>query len=178
MQLGGPVGLRIRLQPLVEPRALELQRLFGRERLAGTRLLEDAAAIGLGVGGGEDLGDAVVGHHAPGLGEEGMALRHGGEEVVPRLHGHLRGGGQLVHPRVPGLEVLDLAGLVAAPGRTNLRVERRLGDGEMVFEGIDGIVRRADDLDIGLLHESARGKALARKLGVALLPDALGGGAA
>ena len=171
MELRGPVRRRVRLQALVEPRALELERLLGRHGLAAARLLEDAAHLGLRVGRGEHLRDAVVAHHAAGLREKRVARGHRGEEVVPGLHGRLRGGGELVHPRVPRLRVLDLRRLVAAPRGQDLRAERLFRDGEVVLEGVDGVVRRADHLHVRLLHEPARREVLPAQLRVALLPD-------
>ena len=102
-----------------------------------------------------------------------MPLRHRVAEVVHRLDRRLRGRGELVHPRVPRLDVLDLGRLVAAPRGADLRPERLFRDREVVLQRIDRIVGRAHDLDVGLLHETARGEALPRKLRVALLPDAL-----
>ena len=173
MELRRPVRLRVSLKPLVEPRTLELERLLRREFLAGARLLEDRLELGLRVGSGEDLGYAVVGNDAPRLLEERMALRHRLAEVVHRLDRHLRGLGELVDPFVPGLQVLDLRRLVAAPRRAYLRPERLFRNRKVVLERVDRIVRRADDLDIRLLHESARGEPLRLELAVALLVDAL-----
>ena len=174
VELRRPVGLRVRLQPLVEPRALELERLGGRERLSrDARLLEDRLELGLGIGRGEDLRETVVGDDAARLLEELMALRHRLAEVVHRPNGHSRGLRELVDPLVPRLQVLDLRRLVAAPRRTDLRPERLLRDREMVFKRVDGIVRRADDLDVRLLHEPARRKPLGLQLPVARRVDAL-----
>ena len=174
VELRRPAGFRVRRQPLVEPRALQLERLLGSERLAAARLLEDAAHFRLGVRLGEDLGDAVVGYHATALREEGVPLRHGLKEVVPSLDGHLRCLGETVHPVVPGLQVLHLAGLVAAPCGQDARAERLLRDRDVVFERVNGIVGGADNLHVGLLHEPLRGKAGLREGGVALLPYLLG----
>ena len=75
---------------------------------ACARLLEYAPDLRLGILRRKDLCYAVVRDDAPGLGEEVVAPRHRFKEIVPRLDGRPRGGGEHVNPLVPVRKVLDL----------------------------------------------------------------------
>ncbi len=115
----------------------------------------------------------------------GEPAADGVKEVVPLVQcadiGGIRAdlpvgrGAKRIHPGVERRGRFDRHALVGPPGGEDLHVEAWVGgDGLVVHERIDRVVRRTDHDDLGAGHQSARREIRIGQARIARFPDGVG----
>ena len=178
VQLHGPVALLVLMRHKEHEGGLEHGLLTFAHGFAGKAAAEDGLHLILGRRGVHHVIERVVAQAAAVLGKVIHPLAQRFLEAGEAVDGHARRRGEL--GQVVGVvRLFQVHGLVGPPGGQNGGVEGIvLGQLLMPFQGVDGIVRGADDLHIAHGDQAAHAVTGALQLLVAQVPYLVGGAGA
>ena len=106
--------------------------------------------------------------------EEIVSCFQGGEEIGCGGDVGVGGGGQLIGPCVPSLDVCYEHRLVGPEGGEHLGLVAACGEWDVVFQVVDWVIGGADGADIELLADGECGESFAIDFGVGEFPDFVG----
>jgi len=138
---------------------------------AAAGFAEDGAQPGFRGEGGEGAFESVVRGAAAEFGEGVVAAFECVEEIVPGGDIHVCRGGQLVHPGVPRLGLVDVEGLVRAEGGHDFEGEVFACEGLVVAEVVGRVVGGGDESDVEFLEDAACGELGSGEALVGAIPD-------